>query len=492
LVDAIADGTLAPGQRIRQEELGRMLGVSRQPISHALQLLKQQKLVEESGRRGLIVCTVDAASIRELYQVRTALDALAARLAAERVAPHVMDMAQRRAAQRALAAGLALRPDAPVLAFIQADVAFHTALYRLSGNLAIEDTVAAQWPHLKRSMGAVLNDADRRPLVWAEHAEILRLVLTGDAAGAESAARHHTDRAGVETARRIARLVAANQSPLPSGENLDAAYLAAAPAVRRRGLSVPARLLLGGGGRDPARRGGADLRHQPAGGMAREDRRAAHRLRTAFAAHTYNEAFHLLGSHPRLIRPVEQVFGEQLYMHQYKINAKAAFEGDVWQWHQDYGTWARDDGMPEPRAMNIAVFMDEVMPTNGPLMLVPRSHKHGVLSAGHDEETTSYPLWTLDQETVTRLVQEGGIVAPTGKPGAVLMFHGNLVHGSAPNITPYPRRIVYLTLCAVSNYIRKPTRPEWIAHRDFTPIEPVPDGALLDYARAYRNRAAAE
>ena len=89
--------------------------------------------------------------------------------------------------------------------------------------------------------------------------------------------------------------------------------------------------------------------------------------RTAFAAHTYNEAFRLLGHHPRLIRPVEQVFGEQLYMHQYKINAKAAFEGDVWQWHQDYGTWARDDGMPEPRAMNIAVFMDEVMPINGPL-----------------------------------------------------------------------------------------------------------------------------
>ena len=126
------------------------------------------------------------------------------------------------------------------------------------------------------------------------------------------------------------------------------------------------------------------------------------------------------------------MFGEKLYMHQYKINAKAAFEGDVWQWHQDYGTWARDDGMPEPRAMNIAVFMDEVMPINGPLMLVPKSHKHGVLSAGHDLETTSYPLWTLDNATVTRLVEEGGIVAPTGKPGGVLMFHGNLVHGSAP------------------------------------------------------------
>jgi ectoine hydroxylase len=211
--------------------------------------------------------------------------------------------------------------------------------------------------------------------------------------------------------------------------------------------------------------------------------------RTAFAAHTYNEAFRLLGAHPRLIRPVEQIFGEQLYMHQYKINAKAAFTGEVWQWHQDYGTWKRDDGMPQPRAMNISVFLDEVMHINGPLLLVPRSQHEGDLEAAHDTSTTSYPLWTLDEATVTRLVEQGGIVAPVGKPGGVLMFHGNLVHGSAGNITPYPRKIVYLTLNAVSNYIRTPTRPEFIAHRDFTPIVPVEDDALLQLARSFRQAA---
>ena len=79
-----------------------------------------------------------------------------------------------------------------------------------------------------------------------------------------------------------------------------------------------------------------------------------------------------------------------------------------------------------------------------------------------------------------------GIVAPTGKPGSVLMFHGNLVHASAPNITPYPRKIVYLTLCAVSNHITKFNRPEFIAHRDFTPIQQVSDGALVEHARARR------
>jgi ectoine hydroxylase len=133
--------------------------------------------------------------------------------------------------------------------------------------------------------------------------------------------------------------------------------------------------------------------------------------------------------------------------------------------------------------MNISVFLDEVMPINGPLMLVPKSHTAGDLKAAHDLETTSYPLWTLDNDTVTRLVQEGGIHAATGKAGGMLMFHGNLVHGSAGNITPYPRKIVYLTLNAVSNYIRMPTRPEFIAHRDFRPIMPVSDDALLQEAR---------
>ncbi len=211
--------------------------------------------------------------------------------------------------------------------------------------------------------------------------------------------------------------------------------------------------------------------------------------RTAFAAHTYNEAFGILARHPRLIEPLEQLWGEKTYMHQFKVNAKAKFTGDVWQWHQDFGVWHRDDGMPEPKAMNISVFLDEVYTFNGPLMIIPKSHTSGVLEAGHDTTTTSYPLWTLDEATVERMVDAGGLVVPTGKPGGVLMFHGNLVHGSAGNITPYPRKIVYLTLNAVSNYIRKPTRPEFIAHQDFTPIETCADDALLQYAKTYAQAA---
>ncbi len=202
--------------------------------------------------------------------------------------------------------------------------------------------------------------------------------------------------------------------------------------------------------------------------------------RTAFAAHTYNEGFRRLGAHPRLIEPVMQLVGGPVYIHQYKVNAKAAFDGEVWQWHQDYGTWKRDDDMREPRAMNIAVFLDDVTAANGPLLFIPGSHKEGVLDAGHDLETTSYPLWTLDRETVTRLAQRGGCVAPTGAAGSVLVFSSLLVHASPPSISPFGRTIVYLSLCHVDNHIRKFQRAEWIAHRDFAPIEPLPDGCLTD------------
>ena len=206
--------------------------------------------------------------------------------------------------------------------------------------------------------------------------------------------------------------------------------------------------------------------------------------RTAFAAQHYNEGFRRLGRHPRLLKPVKQILDGDVYMHQYKVNAKAAFNGDVWQWHQDYGTWSRDDLMPEARAMNIALFLEDVTEFNGALMFIPRSHKGGVIDAGHDVQTTSYPLWTIDDETITRLVDEGGIVSPKGRAGSVIMFHSNLVHGSPSNMSPYDRTIVYLSLCHVNNHIRQYKRPEWVAERDFTPLESLPDDCLLTMENA--------
>jgi len=201
-------------------------------------------------------------------------------------------------------------------------------------------------------------------------------------------------------------------------------------------------------------------------------------VRTNFAAHTYNDTFGRLARHPRLIEPAMQALGDDVYIHQFKINGKAAFDGDVWQWHQDYGTWFNDDDMAEARAMNIAVYLEAVNEFNGPLMLIPRSHKQGRQPAGHDVSTTSYPLWTIDNATIARLVGDGGIVAPKGPAGSMLMFHCNLVHASGSNMSPWNRTIVYLSINACTNHIRRFQRPEYIAHRDFAPIRCLPDDCL--------------
>jgi len=207
-------------------------------------------------------------------------------------------------------------------------------------------------------------------------------------------------------------------------------------------------------------------------------------VRTNFAAHLVSEPFARLARHPRMVQPVMDLFGEQVYMHQFKINGKMAFEGDVWQWHQDYGTWLNDDMMPTERAMNVAIFLDDVNEFNGPLMFIPGSHKKGVVEARHDTSTTSYPLWTVSHDLIAELVErgggkDGGIVSPKGPAGSMILFHSCLLHASTSNLSPWNRVSVYLSLCAVSNHIRRFKRPEYIAHRDFRPIELLPDDCLL-------------
>jgi ectoine hydroxylase len=207
-------------------------------------------------------------------------------------------------------------------------------------------------------------------------------------------------------------------------------------------------------------------------------------VRTNFAAHLISAPFARLARHPGMVQPVMDLLGEPLYMHQFKINGKMAFEGDVWQWHQDYGTWLNDDLMPTERAMNVAIFLDDVTEFNGPLMFIPGSHRKGVLEAQHDTRTTSYPLWTVDDALIRQLVdraggKQGGIVSPKGPAGSMILFHSCLVHASGSNLSPWNRVAVYLSLCAVSNHIRRFKRPEYIAHRDFTPIVCLGDDCLL-------------
>src|SRR5258708_7961629 len=200
ILEAIIDRMLPPGQRIRQNELAEKLGVSRQPVSHALHLLHRQGLVAESGRRGFEVTGLDPQRIRQLYEVRGAIDALAARLAAGRIKT---DVSSRARLEAALQAGRAIDKTTPLARLIALDVAFHSAIYRLSGNPAIEELIAPQWPHMRRSMATVLAELDYRESAWTEHEAIAAQIFAGNAKAAEAAALAHAQTAGRLTEERL-------------------------------------------------------------------------------------------------------------------------------------------------------------------------------------------------------------------------------------------------------------------------------------------------
>jgi DNA-binding GntR family transcriptional regulator len=200
LLDAIADHTLAPGSRIRQGELAERLAVSRQPISHALHLLHRQGLVMEAGRKGFRVTPLDPDHILRLYEVRSALDGLAARLAASGAQ---RDRASRRKLEDALQGGQRITSETAVAELVQLDVAFHRALYEISGNPVIEETIGPQWAHMRRSMAYVLSRPGYPMTVWEEHTAIAERVFAGDAEGAECMAKAHALAAGRMTEERL-------------------------------------------------------------------------------------------------------------------------------------------------------------------------------------------------------------------------------------------------------------------------------------------------
>ncbi len=200
---AIGTCELEPGQRIRQAELAERLGVSRQPVSHALQLLKRDGLLEDSGRKGLQVVPIDPVQVCEIYQVRAALDALAARLAAQRVAAGMADAADLAALDDILSKAARFTDDTPLNDRIAEDIAFHTRVITLSGNRQIAEILAPKFTHVMRAMRMVLDNSRIRTSAWKEHATIARAILNGNAAEAATAAQAHAVDAGREIEARL-------------------------------------------------------------------------------------------------------------------------------------------------------------------------------------------------------------------------------------------------------------------------------------------------
>jgi ectoine hydroxylase len=179
--------------------------------------------------------------------------------------------------------------------------------------------------------------------------------------------------------------------------------------------------------------------------------------RTVFNPHLYSEVFDRLIRHPGVLGAVEDLLGEQVYAFQLGINCKAAFNGDVWFWHQDYPTYLEDDHIAEPRMVNALIFLDEVSMLNAPLMMVPTSHR---LAPEVNEETTqntSYKLRYSSTELIKQEVERCGVVAPTGAPGSTIFMNVNCLHGSTANLSPWPRRMITLTYNAMSNKATAPT-----------------------------------
>jgi DNA-binding GntR family transcriptional regulator len=186
ILGAICDGRLAPGTRLTQDELADRLHVSRQPVAQAVSILKSQGFLRERGRRGVIIAPLEREFFRSVYQLREALDPMAARLAAQRCSRPEASVGR-----KLLAAGRLAVRNGRTERLIHADAEFHAWIYRLSANPLLLETMELYWKHLQRAMHGVLRRRSTRSHVWDEHQAILSAVVAGDASAAAALSMAH-------------------------------------------------------------------------------------------------------------------------------------------------------------------------------------------------------------------------------------------------------------------------------------------------------------
>lgn len=192
IADDILDGAFAPGEHLLQEQLATELGVSRHPVQQAMALLKTDGLVEEKGKRGLVVAGLDLARMRHHYDIRAVLDAYAARAAALAVrAGNLSAEAVRLRTESILAAGSTAASAGPIRDQIRHDEAFHKLIYELSGNPVLMETAEPNWRFLRRAMADVLRYAEPPKMIWEQHRGIVKAIITGDPDRAATRAAEH-------------------------------------------------------------------------------------------------------------------------------------------------------------------------------------------------------------------------------------------------------------------------------------------------------------
>lgn len=185
LRDAIVEGTLVPGEQLRDQELAAWLGVSRTPIREALLRLGHAGLVVTAPGRSTSVATLDARAIRDAQAVVAAMHRLAVEEAVAHLGPE--DFAEMRSANDRFAAALT-RGDAD--AAIAADDDFHAVPVRAAANTAIETVLEQFTPTLRRLERLRFSSLPGRASV-SLHTRLVDLCEAGDTASA-AAVSHET------------------------------------------------------------------------------------------------------------------------------------------------------------------------------------------------------------------------------------------------------------------------------------------------------------
>jgi ectoine hydroxylase len=205
-------------------------------------------------------------------------------------------------------------------------------------------------------------------------------------------------------------------------------------------------------------------------------------VRSVFEVHKLSEVIDRLSRHPKILNVVTEILGGDVYLHQSRVNYKPGFRGKEFYWHSDFETWHLEDGMPRMRAVSCSISLTENTPFNGPLMLIPGSHQIYVSCVGetpenHYESSLKKQEYGVpDDQSLARLVEAGGIEAPTGPAGSATFFDCNTMHGSNSNISPLPRTNVFFVYNSVENTLVEPfsgqkPRPGYIADRgDASPL----------------------
>jgi len=208
-------------------------------------------------------------------------------------------------------------------------------------------------------------------------------------------------------------------------------------------------------------------------------------IRSIFGIHEISERFDRLTRDPHLLQIVQQLLDSEVYIHQSRINYKPGFKGKGFNWHSDFETWHSEDGMPRMRCLSCSIVMTDNNEFNGPLMLIPGSHKYFIPCVGrtpednYKESLKTQNLGVPDGTSLARLMNENSIEAPKGPAGSLIIFECNTLHGSNANMSCWPRSNLFFVYNSVHNTLVEPfcgnkPRPGFLANRkNWGPLTPV-------------------